>query len=72
MQHFERSTKDLRLDDLLQQWENEVLNEGEHPDELYTRLSGINNKLQILKAGFQEAALMRRFICHRKEYNPRV
>ncbi len=42
IQHFERSTKDLRLDDLLQQWENEILNEGEHPDELYTRLSGLS------------------------------
>ncbi len=39
-----------------------MLDEGAYPDELYTRLSGTNTKLQVLKAGFQESALMRRFV----------
>ncbi len=47
IQHFERSTKDLKLVELLQNWESEQLQIGEHPDELFTRLSGINAKLEI-------------------------
>ncbi len=62
VQHFERSTKELRLDALLQEWENEELRVGEHPDELYTRLSGISTKLEILGAGSSEPALTGRFV----------
>ncbi len=62
VQHFERSTKELRLDTLLQIWENEGLRIGEHRDELIIRLSGINAKLEVLGAGFGQPALNKRFI----------
>ncbi len=62
LQHFERSTKDLRLDALLQQWENDTLQAGEQPDELYTRLAGTNAKLKTLGADFEQAVFTRRFV----------
>ncbi len=36
--HFEQSTQEVRVENLLQQWENEVLLANEHPDQLYGRL----------------------------------
>ncbi len=48
VKHFERSTHDLRLDTLLSEWEHEELQVGEHPDELYARLSSINRKLKAI------------------------
>ncbi len=62
LQDFERSTKDLRLDALLQQWENDTLQAGEYPDELYTRLAGTNAKVKTLGAGFKQAIFTRQFV----------
>ncbi len=36
--HFECRTMQLNVIKLLNEWENETLKIGEHPDELYTRL----------------------------------
>ncbi len=62
IQHFERSTQDLRLDTLLSEWEQEELQVGEHPDELHARLSSINRKLTAFGEGFSPHVTVRRFI----------
>ncbi len=60
--HFEQSTQEVRVDNLLYQWENEVLQTEEHPDQLYGRLTSMRTKLQNLGETISDANLTRRFV----------
>ncbi len=60
--HFELSTQEVRVENLLQQWENEVLLANEHPDQLYGRLCLMKTKLQNLGEAISDANLTRRFV----------
>ncbi len=62
IQHFEMSSKDLRIENLTQQWDNAVLKVGEHPDQLWTKLTSINQNLKKLGEEFKESHFVRRFI----------
>ncbi len=72
IQHFERSTQDLRLDKLLSQWEHEELKKGKHPDELFTRLSTLNRWLTALGEGFSPQVTVRRFVSAIEKLKRRV
>ncbi len=60
--HFERRTMQLNAIKLLNEWENETLRTGEHPDELYTRLTTKRTLLQRLGEVITETNLTRRFV----------
>ncbi len=60
--HFEQSTQEVRVDNLLLQWENEVLQAEEHPYQLYGRLTSMRTKLQNLGETITDANLTRRFV----------
>ncbi len=60
--HFEMSSKDLRVESLTKKWDEAMLDAGEHPDQLWTRLASINQNLKKLGEEFKESHFMRRFI----------
>ncbi len=62
VRHFEKSTREIRLAALLQEWEGETLGVEEHPDELHGRLVAMNSKLASLGEGYSEAKLLTRFV----------
>ncbi len=43
--HFEHRTPELKLDQLYEEWESELLKTCEHPDVLHARLMSIQRKL---------------------------
>ncbi len=55
-------TEDLRAEDLHHAWEEETLNDGEHPDILWARLTSIQRKLQKLNEECSDKGLIREFI----------
>ncbi len=60
--HFEMSSKDLRVEKLKKKWDDAVLGAGEHPDQLWTELTSINQNLKKLGEEYKTSQLMRRFI----------
>ncbi len=60
--HFEQSTQEVRVENLLHQWENEVLLANEHPDQLYGRLYLMKTRLEKLGKNMSEANPTRRFV----------
>ncbi len=62
VQHFEMSSKDLRVEKLTKQWDDAVLETGDHPDQLWTKLTSINQNLRKLGEEFKQSHFMRRFI----------
>ncbi len=55
--HFEHSTKEVRIENLLHKWENELLLANEHPDQLYGRLCLMKTRLEKLGENITEANL---------------
>ncbi len=55
--HFEHSTKEVRIENLLHKWENELLLANEHPDQLYSRLCLMKTRLEKLGENITEANL---------------
>ncbi len=43
--HFETSSKDLRVENLTKKWDDAMLQAGEYPDRLWTKLTSINQNL---------------------------
>ncbi len=62
IKHFEKSTREIRLATLLQEWESETLGVEEHPDEFHGCLIAMNSKLTSLGEGYSEAKLLTRFV----------
>ncbi len=62
IKHFEQSTQEVRIENLLHQWESESLKMGEHPDELYGRLTAMNSRLEKHGEVISDANLTRRFV----------
>eukprot|EP01084_Bolivina_argentea_P165429 287398_1 len=60
--HFEMNSKDLRVESLTKKWDEAMLQTGEYPDKLWTKLALINQNLAKLGEEFKESHLMRRFI----------
>ncbi len=60
--HFEHSTQEVRVENLLHRWENEILLANEHPDQLYGRLCLMKKRLEKLGENISEANLTRRFV----------
>ncbi len=56
------SLKDLRVESLTKQWDDAMLETGDHPDQLWTKLTSINQNLKKLGEEFKESHFMRRFI----------
>eukprot|EP01084_Bolivina_argentea_P067110 122303_1 len=62
IKYFEQSTKEVRVEHLLHQWENDALKPGEHPDELYGRLTAMRRRLEKHREVTSDANLTRRFV----------
>ncbi len=62
IKHFEQSTKEVRVEHLLHQWENDTLRPGEHPDELYGRLMATKRRLEKHGEVISDTNLTRRFV----------
>ncbi len=62
IKHFEMSSREVRMSALLKEWERCTLKEGEHPNELYGKLTAINSKLEALNAGHTCDQLKMRFV----------
>ncbi len=62
IKHFEQSTQEVRVEHLLHQWENDTLRPGEHPDELYGRLTATKRRLEKHGETISDTNLTRRFV----------
>ncbi len=59
--HFERSSKDLKVEQLFCKWDAAQLGQGEHPDQLWARLSSIRESLIQLNEPVTERRMVQRF-----------
>ncbi len=67
IKHFEYTTKELRILELLEKWQRETLRTGEDPSLLYTKLLNLQRQLSSLGEDFTNTSLIKKFIASVQE-----
>ncbi len=57
--HFGMGSADIRVGNLMKKWDDAVLGVGEHPDQLWTELTSINQNLKKLGEELQNISRWR-------------
>ncbi len=60
--NFERSSEDLKVEQLLCRWDAAKLEQGDYPDQLWARLSSIRESLIKFNEPVTERRMIRRFV----------